>query len=393
VTALQCGDEHEAVHEAVDVIHHSTIGAPDAMSSPRSTSTRPEKDVDQEPGQRSHDAVGGPSHAAIPGCYDHIMTSTSRDLPDTTALPPPRTQEVAERVFAYIQPDGGWWINNTGFVLGDQAELCIDSCATERRTRAFVAAVEGERSRRSRGTEVARMLVNTHHHGDHTNGNCLLPDATIIGHYRCREAIQATGILRPDGLWEPVEWGSLEPAPPLVTFEHRLDVFVDDLKVELHHFGTAAHTTNDVVAWIPEHRVLFSGDLLFNGGTPFVLMGSVAGSLVALDCLMELEPEVIVPGHGDVCGPEIIDVAGEYIRFLQQIAAESAPAGLTPLDAARQTDLGRFAGLTHPERLAGNLHRAWAECQGARPGDPLDIASAFADMITLNGGKPLSCLA
>ncbi len=168
---------------------------------------------------------------------------------------------------------------------------------------------------------------------------------------------------------------------------------MDDLLVELHHFGTAAHTTNDVVAWIPEHRVLFTGDLVFNGGTPFVLMGSVAGSLVALDCVMELEPDVIVPGHGEVCGPEVVDVSGEYLRFLQQTAADAKAAGLTPLEAARQADLGSLAGLTHPERLAGNLHRAFAECEGARPGDPIDIAAAFTDMITFNGGRPLTCLA
>src|ERR1700688_4936079 len=190
------------------------------------------------------------------------MTSTNHDHPRADELPPPRTQEVAEGVYAYIQPDGGWWINNTGFVRGHHTVLCIDSCATERRTRAFLQAVDTVwRARRGepapgedQGRRGARMLVNTHQHGDHTNGNCLVPDATIIGHHRCREAIQAMGILRPDGLWEPVEWGELEPAPPFVTFERRLDLYVDDLLVELHHFGTAAHTTNDVVAWIPEHR-------------------------------------------------------------------------------------------------------------------------------------------
>jgi cyclase len=292
-------------------------------------------------------------------------------------------------VYAYIQPDGGWWINNTGFVLGEHTVLCIDSCATERRTRAFLAAVDAVRE----GRPGARMLVNTHHHGDHTNGNCLLPDATIIGHQRCREGILSTGILRPDGLWEPVEWGQLEPAPPFVTFEHRLDLYVDDLLVELHHFGTAAHTTNDVVAWIPEHRILFTGDLVFNGGTPFVLMGSVAGSFVALDALLELDPEVIVPGHGEVCGPEVVDMTGEYLRFLQTTASEATEAGLTPLEAARRADLGAFGELTHPERLAGNLHRAFAECEGARPGDPIDIVAALGDMVALNGGRPLTCLA
>jgi cyclase len=306
---------------------------------------------------------------------------------------------VADGVYAYIQPDGGWWINNTGFVIGPETVLCIDSCATERRTRAMLAAVDatvGEHDAASPGaaaTARAHLLVNTHQHGDHTNGNCLHSGATVIGHHGCRQAIAATGILRPDGLWDPVEWGPLEPAPPFITFGDRLDIHVGDLRVELHHFGTAAHTTNDVVAWIPERKVLFTGDIVFNGGTPFVLMGSVAGSLIALDRLEEFDAEVVVPGHGVPCSPAIIDAVGRYIRFVQETAAETWASGLSPLDAARQIDLGPFAALTDPERIVGNLHRAYAECAGARPGDPIDVPGAFLDMVTYNGGRPLRCLA
>jgi cyclase len=194
-------------------------------------------------------------------------------------------------------------------------------------------------------------------------------------------------------VFEPVDWGSLEVAAPFVTFEHRLNVYVDDLLVELHHFGTAAHTTNDIVAWIPERRVLFTGDLVFNGGTPFVLMGSVAGAMMVLDRLMEYDAEVLVPGHGPPCHPDMIDTVGEYLRFVQETAAETAPAGITPLDAARQLDLGPYGSLTDPERIVGNLHRAYAECAGARPGDPIDVPAAFLDMIAYNGGRPLRCLA
>jgi cyclase len=328
------------------------------------------------------------------------MTSTREDHPRSSELPPPRTEEVASGVFAYIQPDGGWWINNTGFVVGPESVVCIDSCATERRTRALLAAIDDavarlDTDRPARPTPVsrARVLVNTHQHGDHTNGNCLLPGATIIGHHACRDAIMATGIMRPDGLWDPVDWGDLEPAPPFVTFAERLDIHAGDLCIELHHFGTAAHTTNDVVAWIPEHRVLFTGDLVFNGGTPFVLMGSVSGSLVALDHIAELDVEILVPGHGEVCGPEAIDTMGAYLRLLQQTASDATAAGLTPLEAARQTNLGSFAELAHPERLAGNLHRAMAECTGTRPGAPIDLVAALSDMVELNGGRPMTCLA
>ena len=193
----------------------------------------------------------------------------------------PRVVEVADGVFAYVQPDGSWWINNTGFIAGTRS--CSASTPARPRPDARPTSTRSSAS----PDRAPRVLVNTHHHGDHTNGNCLLPFATIIGHERCRQAIMETGILRLDGILEPVEWGELAAAPPFVTFEERLHVYVDDLLVELHHFGTAAHTTNDVVAWIPERKVLFSGDLVFNGGTPFVLMGSVKGSLVALSRLVD----------------------------------------------------------------------------------------------------------
>jgi cyclase len=61
----------------------------------------------------------------------------------------------------------------------------------------------------------------------------------------------------------------------------------------------AAHTTNDVLVWIPERSALFCGDLVFNGGTPFLLMGSVAGCLDVLENVVRpLRAQTVVPGHG-----------------------------------------------------------------------------------------------
>jgi cyclase len=303
-------------------------------------------------------------------------------------LGPPLVEEVADGVYAYIQPDGSWWINNTGFVAGGVRNVVsIDTCSTERRTRAYLETVK----------EITGLspqtLVNTHHHGDHTNGNCLLPFATVIAHEQCRQEMLRTGLVHYEGLFDPVDWGNLELAPPFVTFERTIDIYVDDLKIEVIHLTEAAHTTNDVVAFIPEHRVLFTGDLVFNGGTPFVVMGSVSGSLEALDLIAELDPVVIVPGHGMPSGVEVIDTCGTYLRFLQESALQAMAAGLTPLEAARELDLGDFAALLDPERLVGNLHRAFAEMRGLTPGAPIDLAAAFADMVTLNGGKPLRCMA
>jgi cyclase len=90
-----------------------------------------------------------------------------------------------------------------------------------------------------------------------------------------------------------------------------------------------------------------------------------------------------------VSSPAAIDDVREYLHFVQETARRGKQAGLAPLDLARQTDLGRFAELTDRERLVGNLHRAYAELDGAPPGAEIDTAAALRDMIAYNGGQPL----
>lgn len=315
--------------------------------------------------------------------------STSH-LPEHAQLPPPEVIEVKESIYAYVQADGSWGLNNTGFIVGRDAVTAIDTCFTEVRTRALLQAI-GEVSELP-----LKTLINTHHHGDHTHGNYLLPAATIIGHERCRQAILASGLPAPSTpisqLFPSVGWGEIELAPPFVTFEDRLNIYVGDLKLEVIFVGPA-HTTNDVIVWIPEHRLLFSGDLIFHGGTPFVVMGSVAGSLTALETLRGLGAETVVPGHGPVCGPEVLDDMVAYLRFVQEVARRGYDEGLSALDAGQQTDLGRFDVWHDKERLVGNLHRAYSEIRGEPLGIELEMGPIIGDMITYNGGKPLRCLA
>jgi cyclase len=167
---------------------------------------------------------------------------------------------------------------------------------------------------------------------------------------------------------------------------------VDDLRVELSHVGPA-HTTNDVVAWIPDRGVLFTGDVIFQGGTPFVLQGSVAGSLEAIARLRALGAGTVVAGHGPVGGQDAFDTTEAYLRWVQQIAKDGVAAGLSPLELARQADLGEFAGLLDPERLVGNLHRAYAEERGEPRGTPLDLIAVFGEMVVYNNGELPACLA
>ena len=93
--------------------------------------------------------------------------------------------------------------------------LVIDTCATARRTRRFLAALDSAVG----GTPV-RMAVNTHQHGDHTYGNCLLPSAAVlVGHERMREGLREDPVI--DGcppFWDPVpDWGPVVRRLPDIT--------------------------------------------------------------------------------------------------------------------------------------------------------------------------------
>jgi cyclase len=294
--------------------------------------------------------------------------------------------QVSEGIYAYLQPDGSWWLNNTGFLCSQNGVISVDAASTERRTRAYLDAIAQVTP------QPVRTLVNTHHHGDHTHGNYLFPHATIVGHEQTRTTLLNTPIPPLPGVWTEVEWGHLEPAPPFLTYQTGVTLWSGDLRCEVRYAGTPAHTTNDSIVWIPDRSVVFTGDLLFNGGTPFALMGSVSGWIDVLETVLRpLGARTLIPGHGPVCGPEVIDDVLAYLRFVQDLAREAKAAGRSPLEAARTADLGDFKDLLDPERTVGNLHRAYHEAEGGEPGAPLDLISAFTDMVAYNGGRPLTC--
>ncbi|GAA2080413.1 MBL fold metallo-hydrolase [Streptomyces albiaxialis] len=314
------------------------------------------------------------------------MTDAPEAVQDAASDAPFR-REVAPGVHAYVQPHGGWCLNNAGWVTDGTTTLLVDTAATERRTLALREALLAS------GAPLPRLVVNTHHHGDHTYGNALFtaepPGATVIGHASCRAGVLSAG-RQLHALWPDVDFGEIVITPPTLTYEGELTLHVGGTEGRLFHPGVS-HTTGDTVVWLPERGVVFTGDLIFHGGTPFVLMGSLTGSLRTLDRLRALGAHTVVPGHGPPAGPEVYDEVERYLRYVDGLARDAHSRGLSALEAAREADLGDFAALPERERLVANLRRALAERAGAPEGTPVDVPAAFADMAEMNGGAPVPC--
>ncbi|MER6995981.1 MBL fold metallo-hydrolase [Streptomyces sp. NPDC000410] len=296
----------------------------------------------------------------------------------------PYTVQLAPSVHAYVQPDGGWCLNNAAFLSDGESTVLVDTAATERRAQLLREALLAT------GAPPPRTIVNTHHHGDHTYGNAVFtPEATVVGHEACRREVLAAG-RQLDLIWPETEFGDITITAPDLTYSERLTLHAAGTEVRLIHPGVA-HTVGDTIVHLPEHGIVFTGDLIFSGGTPFLPMGSLSGSLRSLALLRSLDATTVVPGHGPVTDPSAYDATERYLRYVAALAETGRAKGLTPLETAQGADLGEFAELRESERLVANLHRAYAELDGLPAGSPLDLVTVFTDMTVMNGGKPVAC--
>jgi len=135
-----------------------------------------------------------------------------------------------------------------------------------------------------------KYVVNTHHHGDHSGGNVQLQKAgaqLIASEQARRYMVDAR-----------------QPGQPGVTFVDRALLHLGGKDVELYHFGRA-HTGGDVFVYFPADRVLAAGDAFtFGAATPQLIDyqngGSAKDWTATLDRALQLDFDVVVPGHGDV---------------------------------------------------------------------------------------------
>jgi cyclase len=298
--------------------------------------------------------------------------------------------EVADGVWAYLQPDGGWGWSNAGLITGSESSLLVDTLFDLRLTAEMLEQMRAT----TPAAERIATVVNTHANGDHCYGNALLGDSEIIATARCAEemlqlppATMAALLRSADSLgaagqfvqriFAPFSFDDVPLAAPTRTFEQQLDLRVGDRPVTLLEVGPA-HTAGDAVVHLPDDGIVFTGDILFHGGHPIVWAGPVANWIDACDRVLALRPTVVVPGHGPLATPAaLVDLKG-YFELLTREARLRFDAGMTPLDAARDIDLGPYAGWSEAERVVANVHALYRDFGDPSPSDALVLMGQMA---------------
>jgi glyoxylase-like metal-dependent hydrolase (beta-lactamase superfamily II) len=302
--------------------------------------------------------------------------------------------ELGNGSFAWLQPDGGWGWSNAGLVCDGGESLLVDTLFDLKLTREMLAAM------RRAAPAAARIgtLVNTHANGDHCYGNSLVADARIIASRASADEMDElppeamAGLMKnaaalgPGGAFlarcfGPFDFEGIGHTPPTETFEGELRLRVGSKSVVLIEVGPA-HTKGDVLVWLPDDGIVFTGDILFIDGTPIMWAGPVANWIAACERIAALGASVVVPGHGPITDARGALRVRDYLVYVRDQTRLRFDAGLTPADAAREIALGDFSAWGDAERIAVNVHTLYREWSAGALGraNALELFGLMAEL-------------
>ena len=200
-----------------------------------------------------------------------------------------------------------------------------------------------------------------------------------VGHFLTRVVLK---VLHPglvaagQQLLEDYNFDGIELALPTTLFDTRYELDLDGTQVHLIYVGPC-HQVGDTIVHVPKERVVFAGDVLFRQCTPMGWTGSYEKWFQCLDLLIELDPEVIVAGHGPLCGIEGAREMKAYLEYIRDESKKCSSAGLTSLDAAKRIEFGPYSEWHAPARLFMNVERAYREFRNQPPDAPWDTPATF----------------
>lgn len=286
--------------------------------------------------------------------------------------------DMAEKKITFSEIGDGLWAftaegdPNTGVIIGDDSVMIVEAQATPRLARKVIEKV------REVTDKPISHLVMTHYHAVRVLGASAYGAPTVI----MGEKARAMVVERGQEDWDS-EFGRFprlfqghEEIPgltwPTETFSDRMTVYLGKRRVDLMHLGRA-HTAGDIVAYVPDQNVMFTGDIVEYHSACYCGDGHFADWPQTLEAIRRFDLDAIAPGRGDaLIGKDMVKAAldntADFVRSTYQPAARVALGGGTlkqAWDAVRAECDPKFGSYAIYEHcLPFNVTRAYDEALG-----------------------------
>jgi len=278
-----------------------------------------------------------------------LVLSGAPGLARAQALPEMAARQVSPSAW-YVQGLSGVgsstnqnFISNAGFVLTPAGVVVIDALGSPALATRLLAEI-----RKVTALPVTHVIV-THYHADHIYGLQVFQalGARVVAHraalayLNSDAARQRLAVSRQDlAPWVDDQTRVVQPD---LWLDGPHELLLGDTRIQIKPLGPA-HTPEDLAVYLPEDKVLYTGDLVFRGRLPFVGQADSRRWIAALDELLAFGPTVMVPGHGALSTTARQDMllTRDYLLYLRSVMAQAAK-NLEPFEQAYDAaDWSRF---------------------------------------------------
>jgi len=274
--------------------------------------------------------------------------------------------DIGNGCYAYLQPLGGWGYSNAGLIVADDRSCLVDTLFDENLTREMLDLMRAKVPQ----SRLINSVVNTHAHPDHTAGNCLCGNCEFIASEATRDEILVM-LNGEDPIQHVLDnWQNLGEAGeymhkimgakfqlsgrklvvPTTVFSEEMELEVGSKLIRLKKLGPA-HSRGDTIVHLPQERVVYAGDLLFNEVHPAIVSVEIVNWLNACNYILSLDCDVIVPGHGPIADKAAVSRLRDYLVYFRDEARKRYDAGMPYDEAARDIALDAFRGWADEERI------------------------------------------
>ena len=204
-------------------------------------------------------------------------------------------------------------MSNSCFVDMGKSYLVIDSGPTYQYAREAYSKIQQQKKL------PISYVIDTHTHDDHWLGNGFYKSkgATLVGSIAFKE-LPILDITRMQRRISKEAYKGTQQVIPTVFVDGETTLYFGNKKVIITSVNHKVHTNSDLLIYIPSKRILFAGDIVFNGRLPSLRDGDISGWIKILEKIKKMNVDYIVGGHGKLYTKNAVDFTYEYLTTLKK---------------------------------------------------------------------------
>lgn len=284
-------------------------------------------------------------------------------------IPSPKVVRINERVYALLgplglpSPENQGYMVNSAVIIGKTGVILVDTGFTDEIGTHIKHVIQDITNK------PVKEVINTHHHGDHVLGNVAFGKIEIISSDKARDLVESTG---PE--WVNIvetavgrKFPNTRPVPATLTFAGpgSKEEIIDGVKL-IFIVPKGSHTPGDLMVYLPEDRILITGDVLVNGIMPNFRDANVKNWIGTLGQAQKLPTSTIIPGHGPLATPRDLSAMQKRMAKLYEAVETGYKAGLTDAEIRQKLDLSDWKKLKgFDEQMGPDINRVYLEVEAA----------------------------